>query len=280
MNSILASLAFAIGGVTTHAAQLFPEPPGVCSYTYRDALQKDTPAALDKIKELGVTDMEFSNLFGHTTADLRRMLDERGMVCSSFGVGYDDLMKKTDEVAANAKTLGAKYIRIAWLPGRQPFTLELAKQTAAEFNRIGKLLRENHGLVFCYHNHGYEFVPHEGGTLFDVLMAETNPQDVSYELDILWAFHPGANPAALIEKYGSRFKLLHLKDLKKGVKGDLSGKTPVENDVALGTGQLDLPAILKAAKKAGVQHYYIEDESPSIDVQVPQSIDFLKNLSD
>jgi len=60
--------------------------------------------------------------------------------------------------------------------------------------------------------------------------------------------------------------------------GNLSGNTPVENDVALGTGQIDLPAVLKAAKKAGIKHYYIEDESPSIATQVPQSIAYLKGL--
>jgi sugar phosphate isomerase/epimerase len=194
-------------------------------------------------------------------------------------VSYDDLIKKTDEVAANAKALGARFVRVAWITHTPPFTLATAEKTAAEFNRVGRLLREKHGLTFCYHNHGYEFAPHGDGTLFDVLMARTNPQDVSYELDILWAFHPGADPAKLLEKYGSRFKLLHLKDLKKGVKGDLTGKTPVENDVALGTGQLDIPTILKAAKKAGVQHYYIEDESPNTATQVPQTIAYLKSLT-
>jgi len=248
------------------------------SYTYREQFAKDLPGTLDTIKALGVTDMEFSNLFGRTAAEIRSMLDARGMICSSFGCSWDDLNKKTDEVAANAKTLGAKFVRVAWLPDRQPFTLELAEKTAAEFNAIGKLLREKHGLTYCYHNHGYEFVKHGGGTLFDLLVEKTNPQDVSYELDILWVYHPGADPAALIEKHGDRIKLLHLKDLKKGVAGDLSGKTPVENGVALGTGQIDLPAVLKAAKKAGVLHYYIEDESPNIAVQVPASIAYLKSL--
>ena len=136
------------------------------------------------------------------------------------------------------------------------------------------------GLTFCYHNHGYEFVPAGNGTLFDVLMAETNAQDVSFELDILWAHFPGANPARLLEQYGSRFTLMHLKDLRRGVKGDGSGKPAVENDVALGTGQLDLPAILKAARRAGVQHYYIEDESPNTATQVPQTIAYLRSLTD
>lgn len=111
------------------------------------------------------------------------------------------------------------------------------------------------------------------------MVAQTDPKYVNFEMDILWVFHPGQDPAKLLNKYGKRFKLMHMKDLRKGVTGDFSGQTPVENDVALGTGQLDLPAILKAALKAGVEHYYIEDESPSVSSQVPQSITYLKNLS-
>lgn len=274
---ILWAASFSFGG-HVQAEPLLAQVPGMVSYTYREEFKRDVPGTLDKIKALGITDMEFSNLFGQTAAELRRWLDERGMVCSSFGVSYDDLLNKTDEVAKNAAVLGAKFVRVAWLPDRQPFTLELAERTAAEFNRIGKQLHEQ-GLTFCYHNHGYEFVPHGDGTLFDVLMAETNPQNVSFELDILWAHLPGANPAQLLEKYGSRFKLMHLKDLRRGVKGDFSGKTAIENDVALGTGQLDLPAILKAAQRAGVQHYYIEDESPNTATQVPQTLVYLKNLT-
>jgi sugar phosphate isomerase/epimerase len=95
---------------------------------------------------------------------------------------------------------------------------------------------------------------------------------------MLWTFFPGQDPAALISKYPDRFKLMHMKDLKKGIVGNMSGGTPVENDVALGTGQIDIPAVLKAARKAGLKHYYIEDESPSYATQVPQSIAYLKSL--
>jgi sugar phosphate isomerase/epimerase len=268
----------AVIGAGATEARLFPQAPGMVSYTYREQFKQDVPGTLDAIRQLGVTDMEFSNLFGKTAAEIRAALDARGMTCSSFGVSYDDLLHKTDEVARNAITLGAKYVRVAWLPDRQPFTLELARQTAAEFNRLGRQLQEHHGLTFCYHNHGYEFVPHGDGTLFDVLMAETDPAFVAFELDILWAHFPGSDPAQLLDKYGSRFQLLHLKDLRRGVTGNLSGKTAVENDVALGSGQIDLPKIIKAAKRAGVRHYYIEDESPSIATQVPQSLAYLKSL--
>lgn len=264
---------------STPPVALFPEAPGMCSYTFREQFKADVAGTLDAIKALGIRDLEFSNLFGKTAAGLRHLLDERDMFCSSLGVGYTDLVDKTDEVAVNALILGARFVRVAWIPHEPPFSLEAARKAAADFNRAGRHLRERYGLTFCYHNHGYEFIPHGPGTLFDVLMAETDPQDVSVELDILWAHHPGADPAALLDHYGSRIKLMHLKDLRKGVRGDFSGKTPVENDVALGTGQIDIPKVLQAARRAGVRHYYIEDESPSIATQVPQTIAYLRTLT-
>ncbi|MEB2774209.1 sugar phosphate isomerase/epimerase [Algoriphagus sp. D3-2-R+10] len=257
---------------------LFPEMPGMVSYTYRNSLSKDLPATLDTLQAMGITDMEFSSLFGHTASEIKNELDKRGMHCSSFGVGYKDLMEKTVTVGENAKTLGAEFVRVAWIPHDGAFTLADAEQTISDFNAVGKVLKEDYGLTFCYHNHGYEFEPHGDGTLFDLIIQETNPEYVSFEMDILWTFFPGADPVALLTKYGDRFKLMHMKDLKKGVVGNMSGGTPTENDVTLGTGQLDLPAIIKAAKKAGVQHFYLEDESPIYYQQIPKSIAYLNSL--
>jgi sugar phosphate isomerase/epimerase len=262
------------------AKRLFPDTPGLCSYTFRNQFAKDVPGTLDAVKALGITDLEFSNLFGLTASELRKLLDERGLVCSSFGVGYDAAVNKTDEVARDALALGATYVRVASIPHKPPFTAERAREAAAEFDRVGRLFRERHGLTFCYHNHGYEFQPHGDGTLFDLMMAETKPENVGIELDVLWAHFPGADPAKLIDRYGSRVKLMHLKDLKQGVKGDFSGKTDPENDVVLGTGQIDMPAVLRAAKRAGVAHYYIEDESTASPAQVPRSLVYLKSLAE
>lgn len=258
--------------------KILKETPGIVSYTYRKSFEKDVAATLDTIKRLGITNIEFSNLFKRTAKEIRQMLDERGMRCTSFGVSYNDLMEKTAEVAENAKTLGASYVRVAWIPHEGPATIETIKKAAEDFNKAGKFLKENHNLTFCYHNHGYEFVPYEKGTLFDYLAANTNPDHVSFELDIVWAHLPGYDPAELIKKYGSRFKLMHVKDVRKGVKGDATGRIDTDSNVALGTGQVNIASIMKAAKKSAIQYYYIEDESNAVNAQVPVSLAYLKSL--
>lgn len=253
-------------------------PLGMVSYTYRNSLQKDMPTTLDSLRDLKIMDMEFSSLFGKKAVEIRQLLDTRGMYCSSLGVSYLDALTKGEEVAANAKALGAKFVRVAWIPHEGPFNLELAKKTVVEFNQIGKNLKEKYDLDFCYHNHGFEFAPYEDGTFFDYIANNTDPKYVNFEMDILWTFFPGMDPAKILEKYPTRFKLMHVKDLRKGIIGNLSGATSSENDVALGTGQLNIPAIMKAAKKAKIQHYYIEDESSKHGLQVPESIKYLMNL--
>ena len=257
---------------------LFPQAPGMEAYTYRHSFKKDVAATLDSIKALGITELESGpSPNGLTPEAFRRLLDERGMTCPSIGVGYEALVKDPDLVARQAKTLGASYVMVAWIPHQKTFTLADAQKAAADFNRAGKVLQEK-GITFCYHIHGYEFQPYRNGTLFDYLAQHTDPKYVSFEMDMLWAFHGGQDPVKLLNKYGKRWKLMHLKDLRKGVEGNLSGNTPTENDVVLGTGQLDVPAILKAAKKAGIKHYFIEDESPRWSTQVPQTIQYLKSL--
>jgi sugar phosphate isomerase/epimerase len=258
-------------------SSVLKEPPGLVSYTFRNELAKDMPGTLDLIKGMGITNMEFSNLFGKTAAEIRALLDARGMRCTSYGVSYEAMETKVETVIQDAKTLGASFVRVAWIPHKGPMDLALADKTIRDFNAFGKKLAEN-GLTFCYHNHGFEFVPYGKGTFFDYIVQNTKPEYVSFEMDILWVFHPGHDPVKLLKKYPTRFKLMHVKDLKKGVQGDLTGLTPVENDVTLGTGQLDIPKILKAARKSSIVHFYIEDENPNAMQQVPLSIAYLRSL--
>ncbi len=260
------------------AQRLYTFPLGVEAYTYRHMFPKDVAATLDTIKALGFTEMEGGVPQGLTADAYRKMLDQRGIKMPATGAGYEQIVADPMSVVTMAKALGATYVMVAWIPHQKGnFTLDNAKKAVADFNRVGKILKDN-GLTFCYHDHGYEFQPYQNGTLLDYIIQQTDPRYVSFEMDILWTQFGGGDPVALLTKYGNRWKLMHLKDLKKGIKGDLTGGTPPENDVVLGDGQLDMPAILKAAKKVGIRHYFIEDESNHEDVQVPKSIAYLRNL--
>ena len=184
----------------------------------------------------------------------------------------------TANVVKEAKALGLKFAGCAWIDHKDAFDEAECREAAAVFNKAGEALAKE-GITFFYHAHGYEFQPHGDGTLLDLLFAETKPEFVSYQMDVLWIVFPGQDPVKLLEKYGSRWKLMHLKDLRKGVEtGSLAGKTELTNDVTLGTGQVDWPAVIAAARKAGVQHYFIEDESPTSMEQIPLSLQFMKTL--
>ncbi|MFN3379158.1 MAG: sugar phosphate isomerase/epimerase family protein [Runella zeae] len=279
--AVLFYLSLLLMGVDTFAqkGKLYSFPIGMQAYTYRASFPKDVAATLDTLKALGVTELEGGAQKGTTPEQFRKMCEERGIKIPATGGGYEQLVKDPVAAAKTANILGSKYLMCAWIPHKVKggFTLEEAKKAVTDFNMIGKALKEN-GVTFCYHIHGYEFQPYEDGTLFDYIVKNTNPDYVSFELDVLWAFHGGADPVALLKKYGKRFQLVHLKDLRKGVKGDLTGGTPLENDVTLGTGQIDIPGVIREAKKIGIKHYFIEDESPIWSQQVPKSIAYLKSL--
>ncbi|MEA5256623.1 sugar phosphate isomerase/epimerase [Arcicella aquatica] len=257
---------------------LFNFPFGVQAYTFRKHFPVSVENTLDKIQAMGITELESSGAKGLTNTEYKKLCNDRGISIPSAGCSYEQLEKNPQEIVDNAKALGAKYVMCAWIPHKgNEFTIEDVKKAVEVFNKAGKVLKEN-GLTFCYHDHGYEFRPYEGGTLFDYMVKNTNPAYVSFEMDVLWTLHGGANPEALLQKYGSRWKLMHVKDLKKGVIGDSSGHTPAENDVVLGTGQANWPAILKIAKKIGIKHYFIEDESEHELENVPLSLTYLKGL--
>jgi len=260
---------------------LFTHAIGVQAYTYRNSFPNSITATLDTIKSLGITEMEGGNMKGVTPEDFKKMLTERGITMTSIGADYGAITKDPEASVAQAKFWNVKYVMVAWIPHGKEFTIVEAKKAVEDFNRVGKVLHDN-GIALCYHAHGYEFGPSgEGdGTLFDYIAQHTDPKYLSFELDMMWAFHGGADPAKLLYKYKGRYKLIHLKDIRKGVANDRTGGTPQVNDVALGTGQLDVPGILKAAKAVGIEHYYIEDESPNHAAQIPVTIAYIKSLKE
>lgn len=254
-------------------------PTGLQLYSLRDMAKTQGGAAvLDRARDWGFKYVEVAGTYGWTNVEYKAQLALRGLIPIGGHFPYNRLRDDIGGVIRDAKELGLRYVGCAWAAHKPPFDEKQCRDVAAVFNKAGKALAEA-GLKFYYHNHGFEFQPYKDGTLFDLLAAETDPRYVWFQLDVLWAIFPGQNPAKLIEKYPNRWLLLHLKDLKKGVPlGSLAGKTELTNDVALGSGQVNWPALFTATQKAGVKFYFIEDESPTVVDQIPQSLKFLEGL--
>jgi sugar phosphate isomerase/epimerase len=251
---------------------------GLQLYSLRAQFPKDLPGTLSRIEQWGVRDVEAAGFYNLSAQQFREELDKHHLHASGAHFPWERFATDIEGVLRDAKTLGCEYVTVPWIPHQREFTAKDSLRAVEKFTEWGHRCSEA-GLHFTYHPHGYEFRPHGGGSLFDLIAQGTKPEAVNFELDIFWAYDGGADPVQLMRKYPDRFPQMHLKDMKKTVKTpNYSGHENVENDVTLGTGQLSLPAILQEAAKVGVKHYYIEDESKGSERQIPQSIQYLRSI--
>ncbi len=281
LRSLLLLVAvLALGGAfqSRGTGASFKGPVGLQLYSLRADFPKDVPGTLARVKAMGFSVVELAGTYGMTAQQFKGELDKAGLKATSMHTSFESLRDKIDSVLSDAKTLGVEYVGCAWIPHKGDDFTEADMTNAIQvFNAAGAKLRTA-GLKFFYHTHGYEFRPHASGDLFDLLMAKTDAKNLLIEMDVFWVVHPGQDPVKLFEKYGNRIKLMHLKDMKKGLKGDLTGRAPDNSDVVLGTGQVDWPRVLAAAKKAGVKYYFVEDESVTAADQIPQTLKYLESV--
>jgi sugar phosphate isomerase/epimerase len=277
----LAMFGFAAdaAGAAAGTGPSFKGPLGLQLYSLRDQFAKDVPGTLDKVRDMGFKDVELAGTYGLTPEQFKAELDARGLKAVSGHFPYEKFRDDPEGIAREANLFGMKYAGCAWITHDDPFDASSCRQAIAVFNKAGEVLAK-HGVKFFYHTHGYEFQPHGQDTLFDLLMAETKPEFVSYEMDVFWVVHGGQDPVKLLEKYGNRFQLTHLKGMKDSTSiGNRDGHSDPANDVPLGTGKIEFPPLLRAAAKAGVKWHFIEDEAPTSEQQIPQSLRYLEQVT-
>jgi len=251
---------------------------GLQLYSLREQFKKDVPGTLQQINKWGIKEIEGGGTYGLPLEEYKKMLADNKLTMVSVGADYEMLKNNPQAAVDEAKKFNAKYVVCFWIPhDGNNFDISNTKEAVEVFNKAGKILKEN-GISLCYHPHGFEFRPYEKGTLFDYLVANTNPEYFNFEMDVFWVKHPGQDPVALLKKYPNRFLLMHLKDRKPGTPGNQNGNADVESNVVLGTGDVGIADIIKQARKIGVKHYFIEDESSRCEAQIPESLKFLKSI--
>jgi sugar phosphate isomerase/epimerase len=272
------------GAAPAHTVDLhgdFKGPLGVQLYTFRDAMPKDVAGTLRRVHDLGFREVEMAGTYGMSAADFKKQLDSAGLTATSMHVGYEQFRDSLSQVLADAKTLGVKYVGTAWIPHPDgPITAALARDAAANFTKWGRVAKQQ-GAQFFYHAHGYEFVQDRQGVRpMDILMTQSDADAVKYEMDVFWISRPGMDPMAWLKKYPTRWRLLHLKDMKQGTPTNVNtgSANPDSTEVPVGSGQIDYRGVLKAAQEIGAQEFYVEDETANPFTTVPKSIAWLEQV--
>jgi sugar phosphate isomerase/epimerase len=228
---------------------------GLQLYTLREDLPKDPKGVLTQIASFGYKELEGYEgpqgmFWGMSNTEFKRFLDDLGM---RMVASHCDINKDFERKAAEASAIGLKYMIAPYLGPQK--SLDDYKRAADTFNQKADVCRQN-GIRFAYHNHDYSFKTVDGQLPQDVMMQATNKDVVDFEMDIYWVVNAGQDPEAWFRKYPDRFKLVHIKDKQKGV-----GETSKNVSVALGTGSINFPQILKTAAQHGVRHFIVEQEA-------------------
>jgi sugar phosphate isomerase/epimerase len=257
----------------------FKDHLGIQLYSLRAQFLANGPATLDLLKTYGVSEVETWSGTGMKPDQLAAELKARGVRAVSAHISYGDFQKDVNAVIETAKVLGVDYVIVPSLSGRN-LKDEDAHKIAENFNTWGAALKAA-GFKFGYHTHGPEMTPSAAGngeTLLDIIIRETKPDLVTYEMDVFWTYQAGQDPVKLLNKYPDRWTMLHLKDMRKGGPVGLGQRTAATDQTAVGNGEIKWPEIIATAQKNGVKHYFLEDETPAPLQEIPVSLKYLRAL--
>lgn len=276
-RNLLAAAAVALPSLEAKTLKTF----GAQLYTLRSIIDPKPLETLQALEALGYTEAE---VIRGNMAKVWDALKQTKLKPVSLHVDTSYFFKDIDKLNPtldDAKAKGIEYVVCPYIAPADRGGVEVIKKLADTLNKTGERARAA-GLKLCYHNHAFEFEPVAGGNdrLIDVLMKNTDPKLVGLELDIMWSQVGGVPPVDVFKKYKGRIPLVHLKNVTQ-MAPQYNERVPKEAFQTLGTGVIDIAAVLKAASSAGVKHYFVEqDQTPGNPLDsLKQSAEYLKKLS-
>ena len=293
--------SFASKSLTSIGVQLFSLPK---------LLEKDFGSGIEMLSKMGYKEVELygpfpfsansvkegwkaitpnlgfsgSGYFGHTPQEIKSILADNGIRATSIHTDMVTLQTNMEEIGEASDILGFQYVGIPAIPQEKRMTLDGYRSVAEEFNKIGEQAKKI-GLKFSYHNHGYGLQEMDGDIPLNLILNQTDAGLVFFEMDIYWTTAGGADPIAYLEAYPNRYHLMHIKDMKEKVRFSRDGGNPNQwielfpYMTTAGDGIFDLQSIITAGKKAGVKHFFVEqDMVQQPEIALKKSIDYLDNL--
>jgi sugar phosphate isomerase/epimerase len=260
---------------------------GLQLYTLRNILPKDPDGILGKVAAMGYREVEAVQ---GTWTEVAASVAKHGLKVPSMHLDSwvvterwpkDRKPISLEDAASTVKSSGAQWAMMPYVDQADRGGADVFRALADKMNRAAESLKKM-GLGFCYHHHAFEFAPVDGQkTGMDIFMERFDPNLVMLEVDIFWLKIAGQDPAAFLSRHKGRVKFLHVKDVAPGAPVQFSERVAPPVFKEIGAGTLDVPAILKAAQAAGVEHFIVEqDQCPGDPLEsVKKSIDYLKAVS-
>ena len=249
---------------------------GIQVYTIREQISADLEGSFKRLAQIGYNSIEAAGFaksdagyqfYGKSPKDFKKMLADNGQYLLSSHTTFE--LETADAVCAAHVEAGCKYIVYPFLPEQYRQNLDGYKKTGEMLTKLGEAAKKN-GLQFGYHNHNFEYTEMEGQVPIDIMMANTNPANVTFEIDIYWCEKAGKDPIVYFNKYPGRFELWHVKDMTKDAEKFFA---PV------GSGSIDWEKIFAAREKSGMKHFFVEQDRSRGDIwkDITDSYNFLNN---
>ena len=231
-------------------------PIGLQLSTLTGMARADLAGTLRQVHEIGYQEVELTPVaYTLPVEQLRKVVAASGLVAPSAHFEYVDLPHQWDY----AKASGTRWVVCPMLPKAQWTSADGFHTAARQFNEWGKRAHDL-GMRFAFHNHDYEFRKFDGITGFDILVKETDPKLVFFEMDCYWITQAGYDPIAMLHRLGPRVRMLHLKDRKPGFPSSNDMTQASAHFTEVGSGSIDWPSILAVAQKMRVEHYFVEQD--------------------
>lgn len=244
----------------THAPE---KKIGLQLYSVRDDIKNDFDGTMKSLVKIGYKRFEAAGyrnglFYGKTPSDIKKYMGDLGAMLTGSHTGTGLLRTADDKgwdfwkkCMPDTVEAGCKWVVQAGYPECK--TIDEVKMLADMFNKVGEMAKAS-GLKFAFHNHVTEFKPISGEIPYDVLLQRTDPTLVTFQMDTCQVFLGGGSCTDYIKKYPGRFSNWHVKD-----------PHPTKDEsTELGTGRLDFAPIFALANRAGLEDYYVEQESYSM----------------
>jgi sugar phosphate isomerase/epimerase len=229
---------------------------GIQLYSLRREMAKDFEGTLARVAAIGYTEVEFAGYFGRSPGQVAEVLERTHLRAPSAHVPFPELRENWTRVLQAARTMGHRYLIIPAIPDEERTTRQAMGRVAALFQQAGNEARAA-GIRCGFHNHDVDFLPFDASSdtaPIDILLRETSPEQVTFELDLYWITKAGRDPLEYFARYPGRFELVHVKD---------SAGAPAHRMVDVGRGTIDFRRIFARRQQAGIRHYFVEHDDPA-----------------